>query len=124
MDIKTAVFWDVTLCGIVDGYQHFREYRSSQHMKALCSSAALGTIYWTTHHIPEHGSLNGHRLEQQHKFLANAISTSYIDNHATQDEKNRIYSNFITMILWHVRVAPLIIVGTGSLKSIYWITQR
>jgi hypothetical protein len=27
-------------------------------------------------------------------------------------------------ILWHVRVAPLIIVGLWSLKSIYWISRK
>jgi hypothetical protein len=27
-------------------------------------------------------------------------------------------------ILWHVRVAPLIIVDSGSLESVYWITRK
>jgi hypothetical protein len=29
--------------------------------------------------------------------------------------------NFMNILLWRVRVAPLIIMGSGSLTSIYWI---
>jgi hypothetical protein len=54
VSMSMVVYWVGTLCGLVNGYQHFSEHTSDLKIEAVCSSKMMVPIYISPHcHNPE-----------------------------------------------------------------------
>jgi hypothetical protein len=51
MTVETANFWDMTLCGLIESYQHFGETFCFQEMGVADYFKLLVTLYHTTGHV-------------------------------------------------------------------------